>query len=142
MLPEPSPLGIISPAMDSEQFVYPALYQERVGKPDKRYVRCLTCERRCVIAPGDTGWCGTRENRDGQLVTLTYGMVASLSVNLIEKKPLYHFYPGSTALTAGSWSCMLTISSVSATVNRESGMWLSPTSQSSFPTISAKRTKT
>jgi pyruvate formate lyase activating enzyme len=93
--------------MDSEQFVYPALYQEPAGKPAERCVRCLTCERRCVLAPGETGWCGTRENRDGQLVTLTYGMVASLSANPIEKKPLYHFHPGSIALTAGSWSCNL-----------------------------------
>lgn len=79
----------------------PSLLQERLnGK-----VRCHVCERRCIIIPGGLGWCRTRENRDGQLVTLIYGAVSSLSANPIEKKPLYHFFPGTYALTAGSWSC-------------------------------------
>jgi pyruvate formate lyase activating enzyme len=51
------------------------------------------------------GWCQTRYNRGGTLFTKIYGSVSSLSVNPIEKKPLYHFYPGSQALTVGSWSC-------------------------------------
>jgi pyruvate formate lyase activating enzyme len=58
-----------------------------------------------VIGEGQTGWCRTRTVRGGRLHTLTYGRVSSLSSNPIEKKPLYHFYPGSHALTAGSWSC-------------------------------------
>ncbi len=91
--------------MGEESFVYPALLWEPVGAPAEGRVRCLTCERRCVIPPSGVGWCRTRENRDGRLVTLTYGAVSSLSANPIEKKPLYHFYPGSVALTAGSWSC-------------------------------------
>lgn len=70
-------------------------------------VQCLTCERRCAIAEGERGWCRTRENRGGTLYTLIYGDISSLSCNPIEKKPLYHFYPGSLALTAGSWSCNL-----------------------------------
>jgi len=70
-------------------------------------VRCLTCERRCTLADGQAGRCRTRENRDGTLYTLVYGAVSSLSCNPIEKKPLYHFYPGSVALTAGSYSCNL-----------------------------------
>jgi len=68
-------------------------------------LRCLTCERRCELADGQVGWCRTRENRAGTLYTLIYGAVSSLSCNPIEKKPLYHFYPGSIALTAGSYSC-------------------------------------
>jgi pyruvate formate lyase activating enzyme len=68
-------------------------------------VRCLTCERRCLLAEGQAGWCRTRENRNGALYSLIYGTVFSLSCNPIEKKPLYHFYPGSVALTAGAWSC-------------------------------------
>jgi pyruvate formate lyase activating enzyme len=85
----------------SSPFVRKALLQEAVnGK-----VRCLTCERRCVIPEGQRGWCRARENCQGTLRTLTYGAVSSLSCNPIEKKPLYHFYPGSVALTAGSWSC-------------------------------------
>ena len=83
------------------QFVRPALLQQ----PDGQRVRCLTCERRCEIVPGGLGWCRTRRHQDGSLVTLVYGAVSSLSANPIEKKPLYHFYPGTLALTSGSWSC-------------------------------------
>ena len=78
-----------------------ALLQELAGSQ----IRCLTCERRCEIAPGGLGWCRTRRNRDGRLETLTFGAISSLSANPIEKKPLYHFYPGTVALTSGSWSC-------------------------------------
>ena len=85
----------------SSPFIHKALLRETVnGK-----VRCLTCERRCLLADGQVGWCRTRQNRDGTLHTLIYGLVSSLSCNPIEKKPLYHFYPGSVALTAGSLSC-------------------------------------
>jgi pyruvate formate lyase activating enzyme len=82
-----------------------ALLQEPLG--DGR-VRCHTCHRQCVIGEGKTGWCRTRMVRGGRLYTLTYGRVSSLASNPIEKKPLYHFYPGSHALTAGSWSCNFT----------------------------------
>jgi pyruvate formate lyase activating enzyme len=85
----------------SSPFIRKALLQEPID--DK--VRCLTCERRCVLADGQAGWCRTRQNQSGTLYTLIYGAVSSLSCNPIEKKPLYHFYPGSTALTAGAWSC-------------------------------------
>jgi pyruvate formate lyase activating enzyme len=82
-------------------FIRRARLQEAVN--DK--ARCLTCERRCELADGQVGWCRTRQNRGGTLYTLTYGAASSLSCNPIEKKPLYHFYPGSVALTAGAWSC-------------------------------------
>lgn len=82
-------------------FVRQSLLQERTnGK-----IRCNVCERRCLIVPGGLGWCRTREHRDGQLVTLIYGAVSSMEANPIEKKPFYHFYPGTYAFTAGSWSC-------------------------------------
>jgi len=84
-------------------FIHQAQLQELAG--DGHKVRCLTCERRCELADGQVGWCRTRQNRAGTLYTLIYGAVSSLSCNPIEKKPLYHFYPGSVALTAGSWSC-------------------------------------
>jgi pyruvate formate lyase activating enzyme len=51
------------------------------------------------------GWCRTRQHDGERLVTLIYGLVSSLSANPIEKKPFYHFYPGTVALTAGSYSC-------------------------------------
>ncbi len=86
-----------------EQFIRPALLQEPAGQR----TRCLTCERRCEILPGRAGWCQTRRHHNGELLTLIYGAVSSLSANPIEKKPLYHFYPGTVALTSGSLSCNL-----------------------------------
>jgi pyruvate formate lyase activating enzyme len=84
-----------------QRFTRPALLQEPVGER----IRCLTCERRCEIVSGEPGWCRTRRHQDGILVTLIYGAVSSLSVNPIEKKPFYQFYPGTLALTSGAWSC-------------------------------------
>jgi pyruvate formate lyase activating enzyme len=87
--------------MTTSPFVRKAALQERAdGK-----VRCILCERRCLLVEGGRGWCRTRVNRDGTLYTLTYGAVSSLADNPIEKKPFYHFYPGSRALTVGSWGC-------------------------------------
>jgi pyruvate formate lyase activating enzyme len=89
-----------------EPFTRTALLQEPVRRyPPGARLRCLTCERRCEIAPGGLGWCRTRRHQDGELVTLTYGAISSLSANPIEKKPLYHFFPGTVALTSGAWSC-------------------------------------
>ncbi|MEM3514145.1 MAG: AmmeMemoRadiSam system radical SAM enzyme [Candidatus Hadarchaeum sp.] len=73
-------------------------------KMDDR-VKCELCERRCLIQPDKTGFCRTRFNVGGNLYTLVYGNLSSISANPIEKKPFYHFWPGSVALTCGSWSC-------------------------------------
>jgi pyruvate formate lyase activating enzyme len=78
-----------------------ALLQEAVGNK----IRCHVCQRRCLIREGGFGWCRTRQNSGGRLATLIYGAVSSLSANPIEKKPFYHFHPGTFAWTVGSWSC-------------------------------------
>ncbi|MBO3842793.1 MAG: AmmeMemoRadiSam system radical SAM enzyme [Candidatus Brockarchaeota archaeon] len=65
----------------------------------------MTCERRCRIRSGLKGFCNTRMNINSKLYTLVYGDISSISANPIEKKPFFHFYPGTLALTAGSWSC-------------------------------------
>ena len=85
----------------SGPFVRESLLQERVGNK----ARCNVCARRCVIPSGGQGWCRTRENRAGTLLTLIYGDVSSQAANPIEKKPLFHFHPGSWCYTVGSWSC-------------------------------------
>jgi pyruvate formate lyase activating enzyme len=68
-------------------------------------VQCNTCNRRCIIQENKIGYCKTRKNIGGKLFTLQYGDISSYSLNPIEKKPAYHYFPGSTALTLGSWSC-------------------------------------
>ena len=70
------------------------LFEDLNGK-----TRCCTCEKRCELSPGTLGFCQTRKNVGGKLYTLVYGDIASISANPIEKKPLFHFYPGSKALT-------------------------------------------
>ncbi len=77
-------------------------------KLENKKVRCNVCERRCTIGKGETGFCKTRKNIDGKLNTLVYGDISSISANPIEKKPLFHFWPGSAALTVGTWSCNFT----------------------------------
>jgi len=68
-------------------------------------VACRLCAHRCVIKPGKQGVCAVRENRDGRLVTLVYGEVIAAHVDPIEKKPLYHFLPGSKALSIATPGC-------------------------------------
>ncbi|GAB6093952.1 AmmeMemoRadiSam system radical SAM enzyme [Desulfatiferula olefinivorans] len=68
-------------------------------------VRCGLCSHRCTIAEGKRGRCGVRENRGGTLVSLVYGRVVAEHVDPIEKKPLYHFFPGSTAYSIGTVGC-------------------------------------
>lgn len=68
-------------------------------------VRCDVCQVRCVIPDGGRGSCGTRLHRDGRLYTLIYGLASSVCVDPIEKKPLYHFYPGTSVLSLGTLGC-------------------------------------
>ena len=72
--------------------------------PDQR-VECTLCPRSCVLRPGQRGSCGVRENRAGTLVTLVYGRVCSWHVDPVEKKPLFHYLPGSTAFSIATAGC-------------------------------------
>jgi len=74
-------------------------------KLDKQRVRCILCAHRCVIAEGKKGVCRVRQNQDGNLYTLVYGRTISQHVDPIEKKPLYHFYPGSLAYSIATPGC-------------------------------------
>jgi pyruvate formate lyase activating enzyme len=74
-------------------------------KLEDKKVTCNVCQRRCVIPEGNIGWCMTRLNERGTLYSLIYGEVSSISINPIEKKPVFHFYPGSKWLSLGSLGC-------------------------------------
>ena len=75
-----------------------------VQKLQKGLVRCLACSHKCVIAPNKTGICGIRANKDGQLYLLPYGK-GFMHIDPMEKKPLYHFYPGELILSIGTIGC-------------------------------------
>jgi pyruvate formate lyase activating enzyme len=68
-------------------------------------VQCIACERKCIIDENKKGWCKTRVNIGGRLFSLIHGEVASISINPIEKKPVFHFLPGSRWLSIGSLGC-------------------------------------
>lgn len=70
-------------------------------------IQCLLCPQRCVIAEGRQGFCRVRRNEGGILHTMNYGRVSSYGLDPIEKKPLYHFYPGSLIFSAGTVGCNL-----------------------------------
>ncbi len=72
--------------------------------PDKR-VRCNVCQWRCVINPGKSGVCRVRRNNGGTIQLLNYAKVSSMAPDPIEKKPLFHFFPGSLVLSFGTIGC-------------------------------------
>lgn len=78
-----------------------AILYEKIGKS----LNCKVCQRRCIISEGKEGFCKMRRNEDGKLYSLNYAAVSSVSVDPIEKKPLFHFYPGSTSFSLGSLGC-------------------------------------
>lgn len=79
-----------------------AQYYETIG--NKR-VRCGLCWHSCVIGDGKRGICGVRENREGILYSLVYGLPCAYHVDPIEKKPLFHFFPGSKAFSIATVGC-------------------------------------
>ncbi len=80
-----------------EAYLYESLPENRV--------RCHLCQHRCVIADGRRGICAVRENRGGTLETLVYGKVIARHVDPIEKKPLFHFLPGSLSYSIATVGC-------------------------------------
>lgn len=77
-------------------------------KLDDKMVRCLVCPRRCVVPEGGRGFCRVRENIDGEYYTIVYGRVCAGHVDPIEKKPLFHFLPGTTAFSIATVGCNMT----------------------------------
>lgn len=76
-------------------------------KKENNLVTCHVCPKLCSIREGKAGFCRVRENRHGALYAVNYGQVTSGGLDPIEKKPLYHFYPGSYILSFGSFGCNL-----------------------------------
>ncbi|MFW6387603.1 MAG: AmmeMemoRadiSam system radical SAM enzyme [Thermodesulfobacteriota bacterium] len=69
------------------------------------YVRCTLCPHLCRIAPGARGVCHVRENREGMLYSLNYGRIVASNIDPIEKKPLYHYLPGSQSFSVATAGC-------------------------------------
>lgn len=87
---------------NSKSTIRTALYQEHL--PDE-VVRCLLCPHQCLLHEGQRGICRTRINKEGDLYTLVYGNPCSIAVDPIEKKPLFHFFPGTRILSIAMAGC-------------------------------------
>ncbi|MCU0474436.1 MAG: AmmeMemoRadiSam system radical SAM enzyme [Bacteroidales bacterium] len=68
-------------------------------------IECLLCPHFCRLAPGKAGICGVRKSNGEAIELLTYGVISGYALDPIEKKPLYHFYPGTNILSIGSYGC-------------------------------------
>jgi pyruvate formate lyase activating enzyme len=87
--------------------------KERLASKEARYykklpngnVQCELCPWRCVVGPGERGHCEVRENRDGTYYSLVYGRIAASHNDPIEKKPFYHFLPGSASFSVATAGC-------------------------------------
>ena len=103
----------------------PLAYQRPNGT-----IECYACGRRCVIEQDRVGFCGVRTNENGKLYSLTYGRVVTGHIDMIEKKPAYHYQPGSKLLSIGSvgcnWSCDFCINSPISQSHEIMGEKLSP----------------
>lgn len=82
--------------------MYEARLYERL---DEGKVKCFLCPQYCAISPGKRGICGVRENSGGTLYSLVYGKVAAKHADPIEKKPFFHFFPGSHSFSIAAVGC-------------------------------------
>ena len=74
-------------------------------KLKNKAVRCLACKHYCIIPEGKTGICSIRGNENGKLFLYTYSTPAAIAVDPIEKKPLFHYRPGSRVFSIGTFGC-------------------------------------
>ncbi|MFO8053335.1 MAG: AmmeMemoRadiSam system radical SAM enzyme [Candidatus Omnitrophota bacterium] len=76
-------------------------------KLENNKVQCRLCPKKCILSPGERGFCRARKNIEGKLYSLTYGKPVALHVDPIEKKPLYHVYPATKSFSLATAGCNL-----------------------------------
>ncbi len=96
--------ALLAATGNDERFVREARYWE---KKAHKQVHCQLCPRGCVVDDHERGYCGVRENRGGTYYTLVYSRAATYHIDPIEKKPLFHFLPGSMAFSIATAGCNL-----------------------------------
>ncbi len=83
------------------------MHTAQLWAPEGDRIRCGLCPNACLIGEGASGICGVRRNVDGTLAAMTYGRIASIAADPIEKKPVFHFNPGAAVLSIGSVGCSM-----------------------------------
>src|SRR3712207_5214343 len=96
-------LPILSAPPSEQDFLLPGRWWHAEGE---RLV-CDLCPRRCALKEGDRGFCFVRQNLGGRMMLTTYGRSTGFCIDPIEKKPLNHFYPGTSVLSFGTAGCNL-----------------------------------
>ncbi|BBE32041.1 AmmeMemoRadiSam system radical SAM enzyme [Tepiditoga spiralis] len=76
-------------------------------KATNESIKCELCPNECLLKNGQTGLCKTIKNIDNKLYSLNYEEISSISIDPIEKKPIFHYHPGDKVLSIGSWGCNL-----------------------------------
>jgi pyruvate formate lyase activating enzyme len=104
--PEGLRLDDLGPGDETEPNIRLAVLGEPFDDPvAPGSVRCIACAHKCVLRPGRIGICGVRQNRGGWLYTLVYGQAVVSQAEPVEKKPLFHFLPGSYAYSVATRGC-------------------------------------
>ena len=93
----------MSELIQKSEHIHPAKY----FKKDRNGILCMLCPHKCFLKSGQIGICKSRKNIDGILYALNYGNLCAVHVDPIEKKPLYHFLPGSRTLSIATGGCNL-----------------------------------
>jgi pyruvate formate lyase activating enzyme len=91
-----------APLHEDARFVAEARFYQKLAN---REIKCKLCPRECVVGDMERGYCGVRENRGGIYRTLVHSRVCTAHVDPIEKKPLFHYLPGSTAFSLATAGC-------------------------------------
>jgi pyruvate formate lyase activating enzyme len=96
--------ALAAPERADEWYVRRALYYKRLPK---QRVRCELCPRECEVGDMERGYCGVRENRGGEYYTVVYGRACTTQIDPVEKKPLFHYLPGSLIYSFSTAGCNL-----------------------------------
>jgi len=96
------PSGAASDTEDDADFIVEAQFYQKLPN---RKIKCKLCPRECTVGDKERGYCGVRENRGGVYYTLVHSRVCAAHVDPIEKKPLFHYLPGTTAFSIPTAGC-------------------------------------
>jgi pyruvate formate lyase activating enzyme len=97
-----SPLSAGSQNQDDSQFTVEAKFYQKLK--DKK-IKCKLCPRECIVGDRERGYCGVRENRAGTYYSLVHSRVCAAHVDPVEKKPLFHYLPGTVAFSLATAGC-------------------------------------
>ena len=97
-------ITLLAGVKEQPELLHKAMFYEKLKN---NYVRCDLCPNYCVLKENEIGICGVRQNIGGELYTLVYNQPVAIHVDPIEKKPLYHFFPGTKILSIATVGCNL-----------------------------------